>query len=92
MSSNVANSLIDKSFKNREIGINKDDRTFSYAFCQELMATFGDQLLTILEKKDTKSEGELSPEEEASLKALNDAKERKKVLEPMLYETFIQIS
>ena len=53
------------------------------------MVTYGNQLLIILEKKNAKSEGKLTPEEEAELKALNAAKERKKVLEPMIYETFI---
>ena len=89
ISATVANSLETKVFQLREVGINKDIRAFSKAFCQELMVAFGNQLLTIMEKQDAKSEGELSPEEEAKLKALNDAKERKKVLEPMLYETFI---
>ena len=56
------------------------------------MVAYGNQLLIILEKGDVKSEGELSPEEQADLKALNAAKDRKKVLEPMIYETFIKIS
>ena len=92
VSAAVKNSLENKVFQNREMGVNKDIRIFSMAFCQELIVNYSNQLLTIMEKSDAKSEGELSPEEEAKLKALNDAKERKKILEPMLYETFIQIS
>ena len=46
----VANSMKSKVFQHREVGINKDIRTFTKAFCQELMVAFGNQLLTILEK------------------------------------------
>ena len=92
VSAMIATSLETKVFQTREIGINKDIREFTKDFCTELMVAYGDQLLIILEKKNAKSEGKLTPEEEAELKALNAAKERKKVLEPMIYETFIKIS
>lgn len=56
------------------------------------MVAYGNQLLTILEKKDCKTEGELSQEEQAALDSLKLAQERKKTLEPMLYEAFILTS
>ena len=60
VSGTVANSIKNKVFQHRELGINKDIRAFTKAFCQELMVAFGNQLLTILDKQDCKSEGELS--------------------------------
>ena len=60
----VANSLSTKTFLHREVGINKDIRTFMRAFCQELMVAFGNQLLTILEKDGVKKDGELTAEEQ----------------------------
>ena len=39
-----------------------------------------------------KKEGDLSEEEQIALKTLTDAQARKKLLEPMLYETFILVS
>ena len=50
VSATVANSMKTKVFQHREVGINKDIRTFTKAFCQELMVAYGNQLLTILEK------------------------------------------
>ena len=92
MSTTVASTFKSKIFKHREVGINKDIRVFTKAFCQELMVAFGNQLLTIMEKQNCKKEGELTQEEEVTLKQLRDAEERKKTLEPMLYETYILIS
>lgn len=56
------------------------------------MVSYGTQLLTILEKQNVKKEGDLSEEEQIALKTLTDAQARKKLLEPMLYETFILVS
>ena len=39
-----------------------------------------------------KQEGKLNKEEQKKLDDLNNAKQRKKLLEPMLYETFIFMS
>ena len=39
-----------------------------------------------------KQEGKLDKEEQKKLDDLNNAKQRKKLLEPMLYETFIVMS
>lgn len=63
VSSTVSESLQNKVFQHRELGINKVIRTFAKTFCQELMVAFGNQLLTIMEKQGAKSEGELSAEE-----------------------------
>ena len=60
--STVSESLKNKVYVHRELGINKVIRTFAKTFCQELMVAFGNQLLTIMEKQGVKSEGELSVE------------------------------
>ena len=45
-----------------------------------------------MSNKDVKQEGKLDKEEQKKLDDLNNAKQRKKLLEPMLYETFIVMS
>lgn len=45
-----------------------------------------------MNNKDVKQEGKLDKEEQKRLDDLNNAKQRKKLLEPMLYETFIVMS
>ena len=45
-----------------------------------------------MNNKDVKQEGKLDKEEQKKLDDLNNAKQRKKLLEPMLYETFIVMS
>ena len=56
------------------------------------MVAFGTQLLTILENQNVKRDGELSNEEKVMVGALTKAESRKKVLEEVLYETFILVS
>ena len=49
-------------------------------------------MLVILENEDCKKDGDLSEEEKKKLEALNKAKEQKKVLEEVVYESFILAS
>lgn len=81
-----------KVYATRATGLENDIRVFTKNYCQELMVAYGNQLLTILEKQGAKSEGELTQPEKAKLQALKDAQERKRVLEPFLYHTFIFVS
>jgi hypothetical protein len=59
----VKGGIANKVFSYREMGLTKVIRSFTKAFCQELMVSYGNQLLTILEKQGVKKEGELSNEE-----------------------------
>jgi hypothetical protein len=56
------------------------------------MSSLASQLLTILDNGDVRKEGALSQEEQAKLKKLHDAEARKKVLEEMIYATWILAS
>ena len=49
-------------------------------------------MLVILENENCNKDGDLSEEEMQKLEALNKAREQKKVLEEVVYETFILAS
>jgi hypothetical protein len=73
-------------------GQTKQIITFVNSYCEELLSNFGVTLLNILEKKDVKREGELDNEEKLELDTLLKAEARKKLLEEVVYETFIIVS
>ena len=92
ISATVANNIKNKVFEHTEVGLDQEVRIFTKAFCTELMHAFGNQILIIADNENVESEGELTQEQQIKLEALNEAQKRKKLLEPMLYETFILAS
>ena len=56
------------------------------------MSCFGDQLLVILEHSGAKRDGNLSSLEQKTLQKLLHAEKQVKILEDILYETFILAS
>ena len=59
----LSSSINKKAFNPKiEKGIYKEVSSFVKAFCKEQMAILGNQILTILENRDAKQDGELSDE------------------------------
>lgn len=73
-------------------GFLKEVSVFIRTYCQELFVNFGFDMLTILENKDVPREGDLSKEDKVKLEQLQAAERRKKMLEEVIYESFILIS
>lgn len=87
-------SSVDKSnFEGtNELGIIQEVNGFIKNFCQELMIAMGKQLVIIADNENVKKTGNLNQEEQDKLKTLEKAQVQKKVLEDILYNSFITVS
>ena len=61
-------------------------------YCQELMVAYSNQLLELLETEGSEDSEDVSKEEKLKVKRFLDAIERRKVLDELLFQTFIDVS